>query len=325
MLKVNNLTIELKTEKDNFYILCDFSLHIKKGEIFGLAGESGSGKSVFAKSILGLNNAPIYKTNGEIIVDNTLLNTKKDYQNIRGKKVSMIFQNPQSSLNPVMTIGSQLIETILLHNKEINKHNALIKAIDLLKSVEVNNPEERIHSFPHQLSGGMNQRVMIAIALASKPDILIADEPTTALDVTIQEQIINLIKKLNQENNLTTLFISHDLALLSSICSKIAVLYSGELMEVVKSDNLILNQEKHPYTHALKQCIPHINNKDDLITIKGFIEKNNFLYNEKCIFADRCNNSIDMCYNKKPLYSNGCKCHNPYRQEQNEPIKKISN
>ncbi len=318
MLKAENLTIELKKDKEQFYILRDFSLHIKKGEIFGLAGESGSGKSVFAKSILGLNKPPVYKTNGSITVDNIELNTEKDYKSIRGKKVSMIFQNPQSSLNPVMTIGSQLIESIMLHNKNINKKDAKLKAIELLESVEIDNAEERISSYPHQLSGGMNQRVMIAIALASSPDILIADEPTTALDVTIQEQIIKLIKKLNKDNNLTILFISHDLALLASICSRIAVLYSGELMEIMPAEDLINNQEKHPYTYALKQCIAQIGHKDDLVTIKGFIQKNNFLYNEKCIFADRCNNSIDICYKSKPIYSKGYKCHNPKRQAVHE-------
>ena len=234
-----------------------------------------------------------------------------DYKAVRGKKVSMIFQNPQSSLNPVMTIGQQLIETILLHDKSLNKKAAKEKAVKLLQDVEIDLAESRLESFPHQLSGGMNQRVMIAIALASNPDILIADEPTTALDVTIQSQIINLIKKLNTEKNLSIIFISHDLALLSSICNRVAVLYSGELMEIVKADDLLLNKEKHPYTHALKACIPQIGKKDELTTIKGFIEKNNFLYNEKCIFADRCNNSIDVCFNKKPVFKNGSSCQNP--------------
>ena len=311
MLKAENLTIELKSEKDEFYILRDFSIHLNKGEILGLAGESGSGKSVFAKGVLGLNTAPIYKTGGSILVENKLIENDIDYKSIRGKKISMIFQNPQSSLNPVMTIGSQLIETIMLHNKSLNKKQAKEKAVELLQDVEIDLAESRLDSFPHQLSGGMNQRVMIAIALASNPEILIADEPTTALDVTIQAQIIKLIKKLNTEKKLSILFISHDLALLAAICDRIAVLYSGELMEIVEPSALINNQEKHPYTHALKMCIPQIGLKNELTAIKGFIEKNNFLYNEKCIFADRCSNSIDMCFNKKPVFNNNCKCHNP--------------
>lgn len=311
MLQVNNLTVELKSDKENFYILRDFSIHINKGEIFGLAGESGSGKSVFAKCILGLNKAPIYKTDGEVIVDSINTNDKNSFKLIRGKKVSMIFQNPQSSLNPVMTIGRQLMETIMLHNKHIKKSDAYNIALSLLKDVEIDMPEERLKSYPHQLSGGMNQRVMIAIALATNPDLLIADEPTTALDVTIQAQIIKLIQKLNKEKKLTILFISHDLALLSSICDNIAVLYSGELMEIVSSHDLSCGKEKHPYTRALKECIAQIGNKKELTTIKGFIEKNNFLFNEKCIFADRCNNGIELCHNKKPVFNNGYKCHNP--------------
>lgn len=311
MLQAKNLTIELKSDKDEFYILRNFSIELNKGEILGLAGESGSGKSVFAKSILGLNRPPIYKTGGDIFVENVCLIKDNDYKAVRGKKVSMIFQNPQSSLNPVMTIGQQLIETIMLHDKSLNKKAAKEKAVKLLQNVEIDLAESRLESFPHQLSGGMNQRVMIAIALASNPDILIADEPTTALDVTIQSQIINLIKKLNTEKHLSIIFISHDLALLASICDRVAVLYSGELMEIVNADDLLLNKEKHPYTHALKACIPQIGKKDELTTIKGFIEKNNFLYNEKCIFADRCNNSIDVCFNKKPVFTNGSSCHNP--------------
>ena len=234
MLQAENLTIKLKSEKDEFFILRDFSIHLNKGEILGLAGESGSGKSVFAKSILGLNTAPIYKTGGSIFVEKKLLENDTDYKSIRGKKISMIFQNPQSSLNPVMTIGQQLIETIMLHNKSLNKKQSKEEAVKLLQDVEIDLAESRLESFPHQLSGGMNQRVMIAMALASNPDILIADEPTTALDVTIQAQIINLIKKLNIEKKLSILFISHDLALLAAVCNKIAVLYSGELMEIIE-------------------------------------------------------------------------------------------
>ena len=153
MLQAENLTIELKSEKDEFFILRDFSIHLNKGEILGLAGESGSGKSVFAKSVLGLNTAPIYKTGGNILVENKLLENDADYKSIRGKKISMIFQNPQSSLNPVMTIGKQLIETIMLHNKSLNKKQAKEMAVKLLQDVEIDLAESRLESFPHQLSG----------------------------------------------------------------------------------------------------------------------------------------------------------------------------
>lgn len=314
MINVSNLTVELISD-DNFYILRDFNLSVKKGEILGIAGESGSGKSVFAKTLLGLNKKPVVKTNGTISLNDNILNSKKDFENIRGKKISMIFQNPQSSLNPVMTIGSQLIETIKLHHKNISKKDAYNMAVQLLKDVEIDMPEERMKSYPHQFSGGMNQRVMTAIALASEPEILIADEPTTALDVTIQEQIIKLIKKLNKEKNLTIIFISHDLMLLSVICHRIAVLYCGELMEILNAGALAENLQNHPYTDALKKCIPEINKKNELISIKGMIGKNNFMYNEKCIFADRCNYAKDMCFNKKPVYKNNIKCHYPLNND----------
>lgn len=314
MINVRNLTVELIGD-DNFYILRDFNLNVKKGEIIGIAGESGSGKSVFAKTVLGLNKKPVVKTSGIISVNDKVLNSKKDFENIRGKKISMIFQNPQSSLNPVMTIGSQLIETIKLHHKNISSKDAYNMAVQLLKDVEIDMPEERMKSYPHQFSGGMNQRVMTAIALASQPEILIADEPTTALDVTIQEQIIKLIKKLNKERNLTIIFISHDLMLLSVICDRIAVLYCGELMEILNAESLAENMQKHPYTDALKKCIPEIHKRNELVSIKGMIGKNNFMYNEKCIFADRCNYAKDMCFEKKPVYENNIKCHYPLNND----------
>ena len=310
MIKINNLNVELKSNNDTFYILRDFSIDLRPGEILGLAGESGSGKSVLAKTILGINKSPIYKTSGDIFVENKKIVSLKDYRTLRGKKISMIFQNPQSSLNPVMTIGEQLIETIRLHNKEVSKKEAKIRAINLLEDVEINNAEDRLDSYPHQLSGGMNQRVMIAMCLASDPDIIIADEPTTALDVTIQAQIINLIKDINKKRNLTILFISHDLALLSTICSRVAVIYSGELMEIINASDLKTGNELHPYTHALKNCIPTIGNKKELVSIKGIIEKNNSEYSNKCIFANRCTFSSDKCFNEKPSFNNNIKCFN---------------
>lgn len=314
MIQVKNLNVELKSSTETFYILRDFSIELKEGEILGLAGESGSGKSVLAKTILGINKAPIFKTGGQIIVDNKELISIKDYRAIRGKKISMIFQNPQSSLNPVMTIGEQLVETIKLHDRSVSKKEAINIAKKLLEDVEINNAEERLSSYPHQLSGGMNQRVMIAIALASNPNILIADEPTTALDVTIQAQIISLIKELNRKKKLTILFISHDLALLSTICNNIAVIYSGELMEVVSAEKLRDGLESHPYTFALKNCIPTISKKERLVSIKGKIEKNNTEFNNKCIFANRCDFTTDKCLSSKPEFNNLIKCFNPIKK-----------
>lgn len=311
MLDIENLTVELISETERFYILRDFSLSLKKGEILGLAGESGSGKSVLAKSILGLNKPPVIKTSGGIILKGNELKTEKDFAKIRGREISMIFQDPKNSLNPVMTIGEQLTETIRLRNKKISKKEAAAQAVHLMKDVDIDMPQSRFYTYPHQLSGGMNQRIMTAAALACNPEILIADEPTTALDVTIQEQIIKLIQKLNKRDNLAILFVSHDLSLLSAVCDRIAVLYCGELMEIISGSGLIKGKEKHPYSRALKECIPAIGSKKELTAIKGTIGKNNFNYNEKCIFADRCNDSTDICFKEKPVFKNNCACHNP--------------
>lgn len=196
MLEIINLTIELKNTSNPFIILRDISLTLKKGEILGIAGESGSGKTILAKSILNLISKPVVKTHGIITLDGVTLEVENDFRAVRGSKISMIFQNPPTaSLNPVFTIGSQLIETIRIHQPELSSVQARARAVELLTEVEIPHPEERLNTYPHQLSGGMNQRVMIAMALASDPEILIADEPTTALDVTIQAQIVKLLKK----------------------------------------------------------------------------------------------------------------------------------
>lgn len=311
MLKIDNLNVKLNSENDEFNILRNVSLQIKKGDILGLAGESGSGKSVLAKTILGLNKSPIEKVSGKIIFDNKELITNDDYKSIRGKKVSMIFQNPTGSLNPVISIGSQIVETIMLHDKSISKNQAIKKAEELLTMVEIDRPKERLNSYPHQLSGGMNQRVMIAIALASNPELLIADEPTTALDVTIQSQIIKLLLKLNKEHKFTMLFISHDLSLLMNICNKIAVLYCGEIMEIVSKEDLCNDNLHHPYTIALKSCILKIGNKNFLTTIKGSIGKNNSEKDNQCIFSERCSYCQNKCNITKPVFDGNYACHYP--------------
>ena len=316
MLKIKNLTVNLCSQNDPFYILRNISFNINRGEILGFAGESGSGKSVLAKTILGLNKPPIKTTSGEIIYNGTPLKSNADFKAVRGKKISMIFQTPTVSLNPVMTIGYQLVETIRLHNPNISKQTALKLASELLEQVEIDRPSERLSAYPHQLSGGMNQRVMIAIALASNPELLIADEPTTALDVTVQAQIIKLLLKLNKERHFTMMFISHDLSLLMSICSRIAVLYCGELMEIATKDNLIKNLPYHPYTEALKNCIPKIGKHNTLTTIKGSIGKNNHTADNSCIFAQRCSKAKTLCTEKKPIFNGKYACHFPLLKQE---------
>ncbi len=311
MLNINNLNIELNSAYEQFYILKNFSLDINKGEILGLAGESGSGKSVLAKTILGIISDPVIKTGGTITLDGNKLETKNDFKRIRGSKITMIFQNPLSSLNPVMTVGSQLVETIKLHNKKISNSDAHIEAEKLLTDVEIDNPKDRLNAYPHQLSGGMNQRVMIALALAANPEILIADEPTTALDVTTQTQIINLIKKLNKSRGLTILFISHDLSLLSAICDRVAILYCAELMEIADKSKLNNNSLSHPYTIALKKCIPQINEDKPLNTIRGTIGRNTTDKNNSCIFVNRCDYADNTCKSTKPIFNGQYACHHP--------------
>lgn len=306
MLEYKNINIVI----DDHVILRDVSFTVKKGSIVGIAGESGSGKTVLAKHTLGLLEKPFKVNSGYISFLGNIYDSNDSKIPLRGKEISMIFQNPTASLNPVMTIGEQMIETIRVHNKDINYNE---KAVELLNIVKIDNPEQRLKSYPHNLSGGMNQRVMIAMALSSNPKILIADEPTTALDVTIQKGIIELLIELNQKNNLTIVFISHDLKLLQSISDKIVILYAGEIMEEINSLDLINDRIKNPYTKMLKRCVPSI--KDDFVekleTIEGVIPKNSKEYENRCIFSDRCPYAKDNCFSSKPEFKNGVKCHYP--------------
>jgi oligopeptide/dipeptide ABC transporter ATP-binding protein len=312
MLEVNRLTIELKDTSNPFIILRDVSFRLSRKQIIGIAGESGSGKTILAKSILNLISKPVVKTAGRIFLDGEELITEKDFRNIRGRKISMIFQNPTASLNPVFTIGDQLVETIRLH-RDISAKDAEILAEKLLAEVEIPHPKERLRSYPHQLSGGMNQRVMIALALASEPEILIADEPTTALDVTIQEQIVALIKKLNVEKNLTVIFISHDLSLLTQTAEENYIMYAGEIMERISSDELRCGRAKHPYTRNLQNCVPKLGDtRDYLNTIKGTITFNSPEFDNACIFHPRCERADDKCRTSKPEFTDGTACFHPY-------------
>lgn len=313
MLSINNLSVELKTKDNPFIILRDISFSLKKGEILGIAGESGSGKTILAKTILNLIRKPVVKTAGTISLDGMELVTEKDFASVRGNRISMIFQNPTGSLNPVFTIGQQITEAILTHNPKMSKAEARQKAITLLTEVEILHPAERMNSYPHQLSGGMNQRAMIAIALSCDPEVLIADEPTTALDVTIQQQILNLIKKLNREKNLSVIFITHDLGLLTRIADESFIMYAGEIMERLTGTDLQAGNIRHPYTKALRECVPAIGEtREYLNTIKGTITFNSTEFDSKCIFAERCGKRTDRCLMEKPVFRNGFSCHNPY-------------
>jgi oligopeptide/dipeptide ABC transporter ATP-binding protein len=313
MLEVKDLTVELKSKSNNFIILRRASLTLKKGEILGIAGESGSGKTIFAKTILNLIKKPVVRTEGEIILDGVKLENEKDFRSIRGKKISMIFQNPTASLNPVYTVGSQIVETIRTHNPKISVKEAEKRAEELLSEVEIPHPKERLQSYPHQLSGGMNQRVMIAMALASNPEILIADEPTTALDVTIQMQIVELIKKLNREKGLSVIFITHDLSLLAQVADESIIMYAGEMMERVSSAQLKDGTMRHPYTKNLQSCVPKIGDEREFLnTIKGTITFNGKDFDSACVFHPRCEKASDKCRTEKPDFTDGFSCFYPY-------------
>lgn len=256
ILEIKNLAIEFRLKHTTIHPVRNINLSVKRGEIRAIVGESGSGKSVTSMAILKLlpELTTVYKS-GEILFENQdlLKLSEKELLKIRGNKISMIFQDPMTSLNPFLRISTQLEETIILH-QGLGKKDAKEKAIEMLKTVGVVNAEERIKHFPHQFSGGMRQRVMIAMALSCHPSLLIADEPTTALDVTIQEQILLLIKNLSKKFNTSTIFITHDLAVVAEICDTISVMYQGKIVEEGTVEE-IFNNPKHPYTIGLLKSI----------------------------------------------------------------------
>ncbi|MGN8645797.1 ABC transporter ATP-binding protein [Gracilibacillus sp. HCP3S3_G5_1] len=276
------------------------SFKLPKGKTIGIVGESGSGKSITAMSILQLLDKPGKIVGGEINFkgrDLTKL-SEKEIRDIRGNEISMIFQEPMTSLNPVYTIGQQIRETLKVH-QGLDKHNGTKKAIELLSLVGIPSPEQRVNQYPHQLSGGMRQRVMIAMALACNPELLIADEPTTALDVTIQAQILELIKDLQQELGMSVIMITHDMGVVAETCDYVAVMYGGKVVEYqdVKS---IFKSPKHPYTVGLLNSIPrHDTDIDELEPIKGNVPSPKDMP-AGCSFAPRCPFATALCDKELP-------------------------
>ena len=251
--------------------LNDVSIHLNDGEVLGIVGESGSGKSVTAYSLMGLTAYPGKLVGGTIDFNGHRINdlSEKEFRKIRGNEVSIIFQDPMTSLNPVYTIGNQIMEVILLHTDK-NKEQARARAKELLELVGINEPEKRLKQYPHELSGGMRQRVMIAIALACEPKLLIADEPTTALDVTIQAQILELMMELKEKLGMAIIMITHDLGVVASMCDRIAVMYAGRIVEYGTTDDIFYNP-KHEYTKGLLKSIPRLDAKEHerLVPIEG--------------------------------------------------------
>ena len=300
--------VEIKNEYLSFFTpagevkaLNDVSLHLSEGEVLGIVGESGSGKSVTSYSLMGITADPGKLLSGTIEFNGHHIEemTEKELRKIRGKEVSMIFQDPMTSLNPVYTIGNQIMESILLHTDK-SRSEAKERAVELLSLVGINEPEKRLKQYPHQLSGGMRQRVMIAIALACEPKLLIADEPTTALDVTIQAQILELIMELKQKLGMAVILITHDLGVVSAYCDRIAVMYAGKVIEYGTTDDIFYNP-KHEYTKGLLRSVPKLNEKEShrLIAIEG--TPVDMLNPPKgCPFAPRCPECMKICLREMP-------------------------
>ena len=299
LLSVNNLHTSFFTSSGEVKAVNGVSFNLDKGKVLGIVGESGSGKSVTAYSILQILTNPGKIVSGSIkLKEQELVGSSNDVmQGVRGNQISIIFQDPMTSLNPVFTVGNQLMEAILLHTKR-NKKQAKKRAIEMLKLVGVNEPEKRIDQYPHEFSGGMRQRVMIAMALACEPDILIADEPTTALDVTIQAQILDLMKDLQRQLGMAIILITHDLGVVADMCDEIIVMYAGEVCERGTTDDIFYNP-KHEYTSGLLKSIPNSLVKERLHPIGGNpVDVLNMP--DGCPFSPRCDNAMKICLHKKP-------------------------
>lgn len=301
LLQVKNLKTQFKVKGGLVNAVDGIDFNIEKGEVLAIVGESGSGKSVTSLSILSLiPNPPGKIIDGEILFkgEDLLKKSKRQMQDIRGDKISMIFQEPMTSLNPVFTIGKQITETIIKHQK-LKKQDANAKAIKMLELVGIPTPEKRIKDYPHQLSGGMRQRVMIAMALSCNPELLIADEPTTALDVTIQAQILELITNLKDKLNTAILLITHDLGVVAETADNVVVMYCGKIVEKATSLE-IFAKPLHPYTEGLLLSIPKVDEKvDQLFMIPGMVP-NPLKMPTGCAFSDRCNKCMDICREKEP-------------------------
>ncbi|BDH62780.1 peptide ABC transporter ATP-binding protein [Lysinibacillus sp. PLM2] len=302
ILEVKDLKTSFHTERGSVTALHGINFQLKEGEILGIVGESGCGKSVTSQSILRLYDEKyLVDYEGEInFQGKNLLELPIDkMQEIRGNDISMIFQDPLSSLNPVYTIGFQISESLMIHQK-LSKKEATEKAIELLGLTGISAPEKRVKQYPHELSGGMRQRVMIAMALACKPKVLIADEPTTALDVTIQAQILDLILQLNKEYKMSVMFITHDLGVVAEVCTRVIVMYLGQIVEETDVETLF-SKPLHPYTKGLMKSMPTLegDRSEKLHVIEGAVPSLNNIP-KGCRFAERCPFADELCKEKPP-------------------------
>ena len=304
LLEVKDLKVSFFTPAGEVKAVGGITYDLNYGEVMGIVGESGSGKSVEAYSIMGLLQSPGKVIGGSINFEgeDILAYDKNQMVDFRGRKVSMIFQNPMTCLNPVYTIGNQLVEALRAHNKDISKADAENKAMEMLELVRINNVEKRMKQYPHEFSGGMRQRVMIAMGLICSPKLLIADEPTTALDVTIQAQILELMKELQKKTGMGIIFITHNLGVVAEICDKVSVMYAGRIVEQGLVND-IFYEPAHPYTLGLLRSMPRVDAEEyeRLIPIEGTpVDMLN--PPDGCPFAPRCESCMQICLKKMPPY-----------------------
>ena len=304
LLEVKNLHVSFFTPAGEVKAVNGISYEVDYDEVMGIVGESGSGKSVEAYSIIGLLQSPGKVMEGSITLEgeDMLAKSPSEMIDYRGSQVAMIFQNPMTCLNPVYTIGNQLTEALCAHDKSISKEEADKRAMEMLEQVGINNVEKRMKQYPHELSGGMRQRVMIAMGLICHPKLLIADEPTTALDVTIQAQILELMKELQKKNHMGIIFITHNLGVVAEVCDKVSVMYAGKMVEQGPVDD-IFYQPGHPYTMGLLRSMPRVDAEsyERLIPIEGTpVDMLN--PPEGCPFAPRCEHAMKVCLQKMPPY-----------------------
>lgn len=326
LLKVNHLKTAFNIDGKDYNAVESVTFEIKKKEVVCIVGESGCGKSVMSLSVMKLLPKENGKINGgQILFEDIDLTTlsDKEMNKIRGRDIGMIFQEPMTALNPVFTIGFQLDEVLFNHH-EMTKDEARKKSISLLNQVGISRPDQVVNEYPHQLSGGMRQRVMIAMAIANEPKLLIADEPTTALDVTVQAQILDLIKKIQQEKGMAVMLITHDLGVVAEVADTVIVMYAGQVVEKSTVDN-IFYQPKHPYTRLLLGAIPKLDgDKEELDSIKGIVPSLKNMPTVGCRFVDRCPEAMPECQLQNPLLSQVADQHDVrcFMYEASRPRKK---
>lgn len=301
-LEVKNLSVEIQAGTKNYKILKQVSFAIRPGEILGLVGESGCGKSMTSLAVMGLLPATIRISEGEIQLNHKsfISLNEKERCKIRGSEISMIFQEPMSALNPLIPVGRQIEECYRIHHKNVLAEEAKKVTLDMMEKVGLSGAERLYREYPHQLSGGMKQRIVIAMALINHPQLIIADEPTTALDVTIQAKILELLKELNKEYGCSILFISHDLGVVRSICDRIVVMYAGQIVEQGETEE-ILREPWHCYTRGLLASLASAEKKGkELYSISGYVEPLEKRREEGCPFANRCEKAQKICYEQCP-------------------------